>query len=60
VWAREQFEHEFTGAIAGLNRQTLKQREDELLARGLSELGTEEKRELLALQRELRARQADP
>ena len=56
----EQFEHEFTGAIAGLNRQTLKQREDELLARGLSELGTEEKRELLALQRELRARQADP
>ena len=51
----EQFENEFAGAIAGLNRQTLKQREEELLARGLAALAAEEKRELLDLQRELRA-----
>ncbi len=51
----EQFAQEFDGAIVGLNRLTLKQREEELLARGLSELSGDEKRELLALQREMRA-----
>jgi DNA primase len=51
----DQFAHEFTGAIAALNRQTLKQREEELLARGLAALGPEERRELIELQRELRA-----
>jgi DNA primase len=51
----EQFAHEFAGAIAGLNRQTLKQREEALLARGLAELGPDERRELLELQREMRA-----
>jgi DNA primase len=54
----DQFAHEFSGAIAALNRQTLKQREEELLARGLSELGPEDRRELVELQRELRAPQA--
>jgi DNA primase len=51
----EHFAHEFSGAVAGLNRQTLKQREHDLLARGLAELGPAERRELLDLQRELRA-----
>ena len=51
----EQFAQEFDGAIVGLNRLTLKQREEELLARGLSELSGDEKLELLALQREMRA-----
>jgi DNA primase len=51
----EQFAQEFAGAITALNRQTLKQREDTLLARGLADLSSDEKRELLDLQRELRA-----
>ena len=51
----EQFAQEFDGAIVGLNRLTLRQREEELLARGLSELSVDEKRELVALQREMRA-----
>jgi DNA primase len=50
----EQFAHEFAGALAGLNRQTLKQREDELIVRGLPNLSIAEKAELLELQRELR------
>jgi DNA primase len=51
----DQFAHEFDGAIAGLNRLTLKQREEELMARGLADLNADEKRELLDLQREMRA-----
>ncbi len=50
----EQFAHEFTGAVLGLNRQTLMQREDELTARGLADLSSDERRELLELQRERR------
>ena len=55
----DQFAQEFLGAVSGLNRLTLKQRQQDLMSKGLSQLSAEERTELSTLLRELGNQSAD-